>query len=64
METLVETPINCQGKLDFCQGKVRKMSGNFNAAGVWEPCQSDHYLFTILCCVNVNAEKIEEASLL
>ena len=29
--------MECQGKLDFCQGKVREMSGNFETAGAWEP---------------------------
>ena len=32
-ETLVKMLINCKGKLDFCQGKAREMSGNFNSAG-------------------------------
>ena len=31
---------NGQGKLEFGQGKVRELSGNFIFAVLWEPCTS------------------------
>ena len=30
--------VACQGNLNFCQGIVREMSGNFVSSGVWQPC--------------------------
>ena len=28
----------CQGNLDWCQGKIREMSGNFVLSSLYEPC--------------------------
>ena len=37
--------INCQGKMIFCQGNVREMSGNFEPTQMWQPWTSltEHY---------------------